>query len=836
VLSVAASAACTDKSYVTDLGAADVRLGVNVSLGELAADGDITAVRIVARHDSAALDRSIVLRDISVPYVAGESRDVTLTFDVANCLRLTRLRDPGATACPVYLTVDIMADARRLVRDELPVVNVRPGEVTTTPALAARGATAIRLRYNAADAPAAISLSTGNTAQLSADALDAAGVVIAGRTITWTSASSAIATVSTTGLVTAVASGAAEISASMGTGNAIVRKSTIVNVAAPAPASVLVAPASASIDAGSTQQLTATVRDANGTTISPSPTLTWQSSNTAIASVSSVGLVTAVSVGSATITARTANNVAGTATISVLPAPATVVLAPAAPSLIVGSTQTLTPTVRDVTGAVIVPTPALTWSSSASTIATVTTSGLVTAVAPGTTVITARTAGGITGTASVTVAAATFTVTLAPTTMLIGVDFSQSLAATVRDAFGAVVVPAPALTWQSGNNTIASVSASGVVTGLSIGQTTITARTASGAVGSAAVTVAATGSFTGRVYDFDTNANIAGATVSMTINSVLRTFTTDALGIYTTGTIVGATYDLRVSAPGFVTTDVRSLAVGGDRTIEATPLARTAANGGTITGDLRSAITNLLIFTPITIDLFAGQNTTTGTPIATTTSNQNGGYSFANVPTGTYTVVARASGYSESSRTTASLGVGRFSTQQTVFLSPTSSAGVLRIVLTWGTLPSDLDAHLTGPGPNASSFWVYWNSTGSCVSEPFVCLDVDQTEGRGPETITIVQKRTGRYVYSVDNFSGDATLAQSNARVDVYGPGGLLQSFGVPSQPGTLWKVFEWDGTTITAVNTMTNGAPPAAIVAGNRQQSASFEAMPVKPPKIRKR
>ena len=91
----------------------------------------------------------------------------------------------------------------------------------------------------------------------------------------------------------------------------------------PTTARVDVTPASASLETGKTQQLTATARDASGAERS-GRSFTWSSSAPGVATVNGSGLVTAVSVGTATITAR-ADGVNGTATVTVTnPAPATV--------------------------------------------------------------------------------------------------------------------------------------------------------------------------------------------------------------------------------------------------------------------------------------------------------------------------------------------------------------------------------------------------------------------------------------------------------------------------------------------------------------------------------
>ena len=84
---------------------------------------------------------------------------------------------------------------------------------------------------------------------------------------------------------------------------------------APVVTTVTVSPASASIIVGATQQFTATARDANGNVVAT--TFTWSSSNTAVSTVSSSGLATGGSAGSATISATSANGIVGTAALTV---------------------------------------------------------------------------------------------------------------------------------------------------------------------------------------------------------------------------------------------------------------------------------------------------------------------------------------------------------------------------------------------------------------------------------------------------------------------------------------------------------------------------------------
>src|SRR5207249_3886647 len=111
-------------------------------------------------------------------------------------------------------------------------------------------------------------------------------------------------------------------------------------------ASVAVSPASLTMSMGSTQQLSAVVKDANGNVLT-GRTVTWTTSSSAVATVSASGLVTGVAAGTATITA-TSEGKSGTASVTVANVPvASVTISPSAPNLYVAGTTQLTATPKD---------------------------------------------------------------------------------------------------------------------------------------------------------------------------------------------------------------------------------------------------------------------------------------------------------------------------------------------------------------------------------------------------------------------------------------------------------------------------------------------------------
>jgi len=244
------------------------------------------------------------------------------------------------------------------------------------------------------------SITAGTRATATATVRDGAGNALSGRTVAWSSGNAAIAAVDASGTVTGVAPGTAEITA---TSEGRFGSATITVTPAPV-AAVTISPATASLVLGGTQQLTANARDASGAALTGRP-VTWSSGTPAVATVSAAGLVTAIAAGTAIITASI-EGVPATATITVTPTPvASVTVTPASFSLPVGGSQPVTATARDAAGTPITGRP-VAWTSSTPAVASVSTSGVVTALAVGTATITASIEGR-TGTSLLTVTGGT---------------------------------------------------------------------------------------------------------------------------------------------------------------------------------------------------------------------------------------------------------------------------------------------------------------------------------------------------------------------------------------------------------------------------------------------
>jgi len=199
----------------------------------------------------------------------------------------------------------------------------------------------------------------------------------------------------------------------------------------------------------------------------------------------------------------------------------------------------------------------------------------------------------------------------------------------------------------------------------------------------------------------------------------------------------------------------------------------------------------------------------------------------------TYTLTTSESGYSTNTQSV-TLAAGE-NKEITVALSPQLAAGEMRVVLTWGETPRDLDSHLTGPGSTGSRFHVSWLNTDP--SGAGANLDVDDITSYGPETVTITQRYAGTYKYYVHDYTNrsstsSSAMAQSGAKVEVYSGAGLVATYTVPSQAGTLWYVFSMNGSTaaLTTQNQMSyESSPTGPSIQSLGAEAELFQNLPEK-------
>ncbi len=242
---------------------------------------------------------------------------------------------------------------------------------------------------------------------------------------------------------------------------------------------------------GQTQKLTATVAPANAT----KKEVKWSTSNKNVAMVSTSGLVTAKSAGTATITctAQDGSGVKATCKVTVTVPVSGIQLSQTSAALTVGDTLTLTKTIypSDATN------QAVTWTSSSDAVASVDSNGKITAKTAGSAVITCKSVSdnSVVGICNVTVKAKVQTpseikvnkITLNKTTASVTKGKTLQLTATVAPGNATK----KEVKWSTSNKNVAMVSTSGLVTAKSAGTATITctAQDGSGVKATCKITV-----------------------------------------------------------------------------------------------------------------------------------------------------------------------------------------------------------------------------------------------------------------------------------------------------------------------------------------------------------
>ena len=409
--------------------------------------------------------------------------------------------------------------------------------------------------------PSQLTVLVDESKGITARAFDAVGNPLS-RPLFWSVSNPSVVTVTQGGVVTGVSSGTAQVAASAGGKSVIVP----VTVAPRAVALVRLTPATSTIRVGANTALTAQLLDSTGATL-VGPTVAWSTSAATVATVSGTGVVTGVTPGSVTITAR-AGSVSGTAVVEVQAIPvASVVVTPTTATILDGATLTLAASPRDSAGRTLTG-RTVTWASSANAVASVSSNGVVLAVAPGTATITAASEGK-TATSSVTVAPVPVaSVTVSPATANLNVGQTLTLAARVADSTGAVL-NGRAVAWVSNRTTVATVNATtGVVTAVATGTATITA-TSGGKSGTSTITVAVVPVATVQVTPANATM-LPGETLRLTARTL------DAKGVVLAGRpvawIAGAPAIASIDTTGLVT----AVAVGSSVIVASSEGARTS--------------------------------------------------------------------------------------------------------------------------------------------------------------------------------------------------------------------------------------------------------------------
>lgn len=384
--------ACTDSTSLASPGggfdaAAETTLRRGSTGGGPAWKQDVASVDVTPNSFSLAVGASAQLSVAALNRIGKQVGGVTVrwtssdtTITTVSATGVVRGRSAGSAA--VVASVDGLSDTAHatVTAAETPVAAV---EIS----------------------PDSANLVEGESLTLTAHALAADSTELAGRTITWSSSNSTVASVTSTGKVTGLTAGSATVIA---TSEGQSARGSIVVSTAPLVAvdSVAVTPATAQLEAGDSTRLSVTLTAADGTTLSDR-SITWTSGDDGVAKVSSSGEVKAIASGKTTVTA-TSEGQSDAAQIEVLAGASVVTsvsVTPASATVTAGQSVQLAATPKDGAGQTVSG-RTVTWASSSSSVATVSSSGLVSGVAAGTAKVTA-TVDGVVGASSITVQSAT---------------------------------------------------------------------------------------------------------------------------------------------------------------------------------------------------------------------------------------------------------------------------------------------------------------------------------------------------------------------------------------------------------------------------------------------
>ena len=358
-------------------------------------------------------------------------------------------------------------------------ITAKSGNFTGTATLGVTAA-AVNLK-SITVAPAAFSMPVNTTQQFTATGTytDGSSSDLT-NVVTWHSQSNTVATINASGVVSSAAAGTTQISASL----AGVTVSTTLTVTAPSIASIAVTPVGLTLGIGISQQFVATATYTDGTSSDLSSGVTWSSSTPSVASVDGNGLAKTLAAGSTTITA-TAGSFSDNTVLTVVPAHlVSISVSPASASIAAGTTEQLSAVGSFDDGSTQLLT-SVTWSSTATGVATVDVNGLVTSVGTGSTTISAS-SGGVSGTSSLTVTSAvlvSLAVDPANSTTATGATKQFTALGTFSDSSTQDMTAS--VLWSSSNPAVATIAGSGLATSVASGTTNISAAfgTVSGSTG-----------------------------------------------------------------------------------------------------------------------------------------------------------------------------------------------------------------------------------------------------------------------------------------------------------------------------------------------------------------
>ena len=314
-----------------------------------------------------------------------------------------------------------------------------------------------------------ISPATPNVPKATSQQLMATGAYTDGTTVdltttvVWSTSNPDVATVSSGGLATAVAAtGSAAIKATSGTRTG----STTLHARPPTLTSIAISPADPIVAHGASVQLTAIGTYTDASTKDITRSVTWSSSDTAVATIAATGLAKATaSAGTSTITASSSATTATAALTTTTAALKSIAVSPLRRVVPKGASVQYTATATYTDGSKANVTDSVSWSSSNGDVALITSGGQATAVASDGVSDISAAVGSHTGSTTLTAASAALTsITISPATPNVPKATSQQLMATGAYTDGTTVDLTTTVVWSTSNPDVATVSSGGLAT------------------------------------------------------------------------------------------------------------------------------------------------------------------------------------------------------------------------------------------------------------------------------------------------------------------------------------------------------------------------------------
>jgi len=324
--------------------------------------------------------------------------------------------------------------------------------------------------------------------------------------------------------------------------------------------------------------------------------------------------------------------------------------------------------------------------------------------------------------------------------------------------------------------------------------------------------------------DLGNNVSLEGVEVSLVRTSSTNNWeyntTTDAEGNYSFARLTAGEYVLRASKEGYITITQTIYVHYNQENVYNIMLEMINSTDTTTVGNASGYIYDNKtgnVIANLTLYVREGINNVDGEVLLVTETTSSGEYFIEGLPAGNYSVqiVDEREGVNEEEK----FGNGIFYIKIIANILVSNQHGFvgtiggltaesMRIVLTWGSSPSDLDSHLVIDRENGVDEHVYFSDKTANNTN----LDVDDTTSYGPETITITKIESGtKYYYYVYNYSGgsDSVLSSSGAVINIYiGVSSVpFYTFNVPVGLGRFWNVFCFDADTgiFTFSNTITS-------------------------------